>query len=69
MKVLASLDACRRVAFENIEDAARNGLHYVELRFSPCYMAMAHQLPVAGVVEAVIAGVREGCKTLALKHA
>ena len=26
-KVLASLDACRRVAFENIEDAARNGLH------------------------------------------
>lgn len=51
VKVLASLDACRRVAFENIEDAARNGLHYVELRFSPGYMAMAHQLPVAGVVE------------------
>jgi len=63
VKVLASLDACRRVAFENIEDAARNGLHYVELRFSPGYMAMTHQLPVAGVVEAVIAGVREGCKT------
>ncbi|EIC1590379.1 adenosine deaminase, partial [Enterobacter hormaechei] len=48
VKVLASLDACRRVAFENIEDAARHGLHYVELRFSPGYMAMAHQLPVAG---------------------
>ncbi|HAG03375.1 MAG TPA: adenosine deaminase, partial [Leclercia adecarboxylata] len=63
VKVLASLDACRRVAFENIEDAARNGLHYVELRFSPGYMAMTHKLPVAGVVEAVIAGVREGCKT------
>lgn len=38
VKVLASLDACRRVAFENIEDAARNGLHYVELRFSPGYI-------------------------------
>ncbi|VFS57091.1 Adenine deaminase [Kluyvera cryocrescens] len=62
VKVLASLDACRRVAYENIEDAARNGLHYVELRFSPRYMAMTHQLPVAGVVEAVIAGVNEGCK-------
>jgi adenosine deaminase len=62
VKMLASLEACRRVAFENIEDAARNGLHYVELRFSPGYMAMTHQLPVAGVVEAVIAGVREGCK-------
>lgn len=61
VKVLASLEACRRVAFENIEDATRNGLHYVELRFSPGYMAMTHQLPVAGVVEAVIAGVREGC--------
>lgn len=63
VKMLASLDACRRVAFENIEDAVRNGLHYVELRFSPGYMAMTHNLPVAGVVEAVIDGVREGCKT------
>ncbi len=63
VKMLASLDACRRVAFENIEDAARNGLHYVELRFSPGYMAMTHNLPVAGVVEAVIDGVREGCQT------
>ncbi|WP_438917922.1 adenosine deaminase [Kosakonia cowanii] len=62
VKVLASLDACRRVAYENMEDAARNGLHYVELRFSPGYMAMTHNLPVAGVVEAVIAGVREGSR-------
>lgn len=62
VKVLADLDACRRVARENIEDAALNGLHYVELRFSPGYMAMTHGLPVAGVVEAVIAGVREGCR-------
>lgn len=62
VKVLASLDAVRRVAYENIEDAARNGLHYVELRFSPRYMAMTHQLPVDGVVEAVIAGVKEGCR-------
>lgn len=62
VKVLASLDACRRVAYENMQDAAQNGLHYVELRFSPGYMAMTHNLPVAGVVEAVIAGVREGSR-------
>lgn len=62
VKVLASLETCRRVAYENVEDAARNGLHYVELRFSPRYMAMTHQLPVDGVVEAVIAGVREGSR-------
>lgn len=61
VKVLASLDAVHRVAYENIEDAARHGLHYVELRFSPRYMAMTHRLPAAGVVEAVIAGVKEGC--------
>ncbi len=33
--VLADYDACRRVAYENVEDAAREGLAYVELRFSP----------------------------------
>lgn len=55
------------MAFENIEDAARNGLHYVELRFSPGYMAMAHQLPIAGVVEAVIDGVRDGCNTFGVE--
>jgi len=60
--VLGSLDACRRVAQENVEDAARAGLHYAELRFSPYYMAMNHKLPVAGVVEAVIDGVRRGCQ-------
>ena len=60
VKVLGSLDACRRVAQENVEDAARAGLDYAELRFSPGYMAMAHNLPVAGVVEAVIDGIKAG---------
>ena len=60
VKVLGDLDACRRVAQENVEDAARAGLHYTELRFSPYYMAMTHKLPVAGVVEAVIEGIRRG---------
>ncbi|MDX7998446.1 adenosine deaminase [Xenorhabdus sp. Reich] len=55
--VLADLDACRRVAIENVEDAINAGLDYAELRFSPYYMAMKHQLPVEGVVEAVIDGI------------
>ncbi|MEG2265748.1 MAG: adenosine deaminase, partial [Acinetobacter sp.] len=38
------------------------GLDYVELRFSPFYMAMSHQLPLAGVVEAVIDGVQQGSR-------
>lgn len=63
VKVLADLEACKRVAFENIEDAYHQGLDYVELRFSPEYMARSHQLPLEGVVEAVIDGVRAGCKS------
>ncbi|NIF23579.1 adenosine deaminase [Candidatus Pantoea multigeneris] len=60
VKVLGNLDACRRIAQENVEDAARAGIHYTELRFSPGYMAMTHNLPIAGVVEAVIDGIRAG---------
>ena len=67
VKVLANLDACKRIAFENMEDAAQQGLDYVELRFSPGYMGMTHQLPLAGVVEAVIEGVREGSQRFGVK--
>lgn len=60
--VLADLDACKRVAFENVEDAFNAGIDYAELRFSPYYMAMKHQLPVEGVVDAVIDGIAAGCR-------
>ncbi|MGF1683020.1 adenosine deaminase [Photobacterium minamisatsumaniensis] len=60
--VLGDLDACRRVAYENVEDALNAQIDYAELRFSPYYMAMKHNLPVAGVVEAVVDGVQAGCR-------
>ena len=66
VKVLGDLEACRRIAWENMQDAAQQGLDYVELRFSPFYMAMSHQLPLAGVVEAVIDGVQQGSRYLDL---
>src|SRR3990167_1676469 len=66
VKVLGDLEACRRVAWENMQDAAQQGLDYVELRFSPFYMALSHQLPLAGVVEAVIDGVQQGSRYLDL---
>lgn len=58
--VLVDADACHRVARENVADAAREGIDYVELRFSPWFMAEAHGLHPQAVVEAVIDGVRAG---------
>lgn len=58
--VLADYDACRRVARENVEDAKREGIRYIELRFSPLFMADAHNLDPSRVTAAVIEGAREG---------
>jgi len=64
---LADLDACRRIAFENVEDAKCEQLDYVELRFSPWFMAEAHGLDPRGVVEAVVQGVEEGRQAFGVK--
>jgi len=58
--VLVDFDACRRVAYENVLDAEQEGIDYLELRFSPWFMAEPHQLDPAGVVSSVIEGIEEG---------
>lgn len=65
--VLGDADACRRVARENVEDARREGLAYLELRFSPYFMARAHDLDQREVVAAIIDGVREGCRATGVR--
>ena len=65
--VLADYDACRQVAYENVEDAKNAGIDYAELRFSPSYMAMTHKLNPQGVVEAVIDGVLAGQRDFGVK--
>jgi len=65
--VLGDLDACYQVAYENVEDAKNALIDYTELRFSPYYMAMKHNLPVQGVVEAVVAGVAAGSRDFNVK--
>ncbi|MGH9361126.1 MAG: adenosine deaminase [Thermoanaerobaculia bacterium] len=65
--VLADYDACRRVAYESVEDAAREGLAYVELRFSPLFMAEPHRLDPAGVAEAVVDGIAAGARDTGLR--
>jgi len=56
--ILVDYDACRRVAFENVQDQALEGVDYAEYRYSPWFMAEAHGLKAAGVVEAVTDGLR-----------
>lgn len=65
--VLADYQACRRVAYENVLDAQGEGLDYVELRFSPLFMAQPHHLHPQGVVEAVIDGVEAGRRDTGMK--
>jgi len=67
MAVLVDAQACRRVAYENVEDAKLDGLDYIELRFSPWFMAEANALDPALVVEAVVEGIAAGIRDFGVK--
>lgn len=58
--ILLNYDICRRIAYENVEDAKSEGIDYIELRFSPWFMAEANGLDPNGITEAVIQGIQEG---------
>lgn len=58
--VMVDLEACRRIAYENVEDASHEGIDYIELRFSPWFMAEPHGLDPEGLVEAIMDGVKAG---------
>jgi adenosine deaminase len=67
LAVLVDYDACRRVGAETVLDAKAEGIDYIELRFSPLFMARANGLDPGGVAEAVAAGVRQGEAETGLK--
>jgi len=54
---MVDYDAVRRIAYENVEDAHNEGICYVELRFSPLFVASGHGLDPSAVVEAAADGV------------
>jgi adenosine deaminase len=59
-KVLCSSDALSRVTFENIEDAWRDGVKLLELRFAPAFISrgkdMSNDQIIGGVMEGLIRG-------------
>src|SRR5690606_9219203 len=58
--ILVNYDICRRIAYENVQAAQREVIDYIELRFSPAFMAQPHGLDPVGIVEAVVDGVAAG---------
>ena len=55
--ILVDYDVCRRVAYENVVDAQAEGIDYIELRFSPWFMAQPYHLNAEGITVAVVDGV------------
>jgi adenosine deaminase len=51
-----SKDACRDVTEAVVHDAAKDNVKYLELRFSPMYMAAQKNLPLEDVMDAVVEG-------------
>jgi adenosine deaminase len=67
LAVLKDGNACRRIAYENVEDAKHDGLDYIELRFSPWFMAEANSLEPVMVVDAVVDGIASGIRDFEVK--
>jgi adenosine deaminase len=66
-RVLVNYEAVWRVAYENVEDAMNDGIDYIELRFSPWFMAEKNKLNPSGVVEAVVDGIKAGKQDFGVK--
>ncbi len=63
-RVLCSYEALEQVAFENVEDAWRDGVRLLELRFAPSFIAAGkepgRELGHDEIIEAVLDGVERG---------
>ncbi len=52
-EIFVDTAAIERITYENLEDALREQLDYVELRFSPAFIGERHGIPTAEVTAAV----------------
>jgi len=58
--VLCSFDVLSRITYENIEDAFRDGVRLIELRFAPTFIAEGKKLTNDLIISAVLDGLRRG---------
>lgn len=61
-EVLCSYEAIERIAFENVEDAYRDGIHLIELRFAPPFISVGKKLGNDEIIEAVLDGITRGMR-------
>lgn len=66
-RVMVNYDAVRRIVRENLEDAVREEIDYIELRFSPYFMGEEHGLDTFGVAEAACEALEEARGRLPVK--
>ena len=67
-KVLCSYDAIKRVAFVNVEDAFRDGVKLLELRFAPPFISAGkNDLGNDEIIEAVLDGIDQGMEKYSIQ--
>jgi len=59
-RVLCSYEAIERITFENVEDAYRDGIRLIELRFAPPFISGGKRLGNDEIIEAVLDGITRG---------
>jgi adenosine deaminase len=57
-----SPEIIRRLVYEAVEDAARDNVRYLELRFTPPALAKSRDYPLAEVTDWVIVAVEQACR-------
>ncbi|MBN8580280.1 MAG: adenosine deaminase [Anaerolineae bacterium] len=62
-----SPDVIHRVTREAVEDAAKDNVHYLELRFTPVALSRAEGFPLHDVMDWVITSAQDAAKTFGIK--
>ncbi len=59
-QVFCNYESIKRITFENVEDAFRDGVKLLELRFAPVFIAYQRKIAFDEIIEGVIDGIVQG---------